>query len=799
MTRVSGQYWRFILMTLVLLAGLSLGACVTSSKYVEQSRELAASGDWDKSVQLLQKASEKNPADPEIKLMLARARTNASNAHMARGDEFMQKGLFEEAVREFQISIAFDPGNVRSEALIKRTKRLRESRFLFEKGQKLLKAEEYAKAREALQQAVKLNPDNGPAQKALAAFRKEVKRPPRFDLKLKSTAPISLKFKKTPVTNVFEVLSKLTGINFIFDKDISETKVTLFMTDVSLDRFLDVLLRTNNLAGKLVDARTMIIYPKTPAKTKEYEDLQIRTFYLSNLDVKKAVGLLAKILNSKDIIANEKLNALVIRGPAELIRIASKIIEANDRPTAEVLLNVEILEVTRTKERQLGLDINPSSITLGVGESSPIIKKDSSFAPNASLYALGHITNKELLLSIPTATLNLLKQDADTRTLASPQVRVKNGEKAAIHVGERVPLRVNRRIDTTGVVTNDYQYQDIGVKVEAEPVLNLNDEISLKLSLEVSSLGANLGTADEPQYAIKTRKTNTVLTMRDGEPIIIGGLISDEERQTVRRIPLLGDIPVIGVLFSNLDKSKVETDILMAITPIITRTKDIPSRDVSEIWSGQETDFSRRVPYESYAAETGAYYSQPKGVGTSAKKTVPENAKNIISENKTGRPGPAFPEPAPVQKENPSLVALPPGKVMEPRDRPEPSLPARAEPARPESKAKPMAQPNGAKTGPSSQLEGEKYKWPSDVQYSIHVSSYADRKEAVNRLERLEREKYDCFLVPIDIPGMGFFFRIFVGGFHSYESASSRCRDLRGKSGFPSDIHVADRRWAFGG
>jgi general secretion pathway protein D len=632
MARVRGKYRRFILIALVLFAGLGSGACVTSSKYVQESRKFASSGDWDRSVQVLQKAHDKNPADPEVKLMLARARSNASIKHMAKGEKLIQEGLLEEAIKEFQISIAFNPGNVRSEALIKRTKGFRESRFLFRKGEKLLKAGEYAKARDAFQQAIKLNPNNMNAQKALASFRKEEKQPPRFRLKLKSSAPVSLKFKKTPVTNVFEVLSKLTGINFIFDKDISESKVTLFMTDVSLDRFLDVLLRTNNLVGKLVDANTMIIYPNTPAKTKEYEDLRIRTFYLANLKVKKAVGLLSKILNSKDIIANEKLNALVIRGSGEMIKIASKIIEANDRPSAEVLLNVEILEVKRTKERQLGLDINPTSITFGIGESSPKISKDSSFVPNVSLHALGKITNRELLLSIPTATLNLLKQDADTKTLASPQVRVKNGEKATIHVGERVPLRVNRRIDTTGVVTNDFQYQDIGVKVEVEPNVNLNDEISLKLSLEVSALGANLGTADEPQYAISTRKTNTVLTMRDGEPVIIGGLISDEERQTIRKIPLLGDIPVIGVLFSNLDKTKVETDILMAITPIITRTQDIPSRDVSEIWSGKERNFSQREPYESYAEQEGAYYMRPKGVKAFAKKRILEKAKNTITE-----------------------------------------------------------------------------------------------------------------------------------------------------------------------
>jgi general secretion pathway protein D len=799
MARVRGKYRRLILITLALFAGIGSGACVTSSKYVEQSKELAVSGDWDRSVQLLQKAHDRNPGDLEIKLMLKRARSNASIKHMARGEKFLQQGLLEEAMQEFQTSIAFNPGNIRSAALIEKTKDFRQSRFLFEKGQKLLKAGEYAKARDAFEQAIKLNPNNLSAQKALAAFRKNEKEPPRFRLKLRSTAPVSLKFKKTPITNVFEVLSKLTDINFIFDKDIPETKVTLFMTDVSLDRFLDVLLRTSNLAGKLVDARTMIIYPNTPAKIKEYEDLQIRTFYLSNLKVKDAVSLLTKILNSRDIIANEKLNALVIRGPEALIKIASKIIEANDRPTPEVLLNVEILEVTRTKERQLGLDINPTSITFGIGENSPHIRADSSFAPNVSLHALGKITNRELLLSIPTATLNLLKQDADTKTLASPQIRVNNGEKATIHVGERVPLQVNRRIDTTGVVTYDYQYQDIGVKVEAQPNVNFNDEISLKLSLEVSALGANLGTIDDPEYSITTRETNTVLTMRDSEPVIIGGLIQDEERKTVTRVPLLGDIPIIGTLFSSLDKSKVQTDILMAITPIIIRSQDIPSRNVSEIWSGKESDFSQSVPYESIAEQEAAYYMRPKGVKGPAKKANLEKAKSVIAEAKETPPPVAPPQSGAVHSPSPGPVPLSPGKVMKPHGGPEHAQAARSAPEPSEKQTKSMVQQKEANTPLSSKPEEKKYQWPSDVQYSIHVSSYASRSEAMNRLEHLAHEKYDCFLVPVDIPGMGFYFRIFVGGFHDYASATARLKNLRGKRGFPPDIHVADRRWAFGG
>jgi general secretion pathway protein D len=800
MACVMGEQKNAIVITLLLGAFLLLHGCADTSQYVEKGRELGSTGQWDESVEVLRKAQKENPSDQEINLMLARAKTRASMHHMAQGEAFLRNGSYEKASKEFRSSIRFSPGNVRAEVLLKRAKAFQESDSLFKQGKRFLQDKEYVKARMAFQEAVTLNPENKDAKRALDAYRKEMERPPRFRLKPRNNAPVSLRFKKTPITNVFEVLSRLSGINFIFDKDIKETKVTLFMTDVPIVRFLEVLLRSNNLAGKLVNDKTMIIYPNAPAKIKEYEDLQIRTFYLSNLKVKDAVGLLSKILKTKDIIANEKLNALVIRGPKELIQVASKLIEANDRPPAEVLLNVEILEVSRSKEKQLGLDVTSNTIKFGIGESSPVVDADSVFAPNVSTYALGKITNKELLLSLPQATLSLLKQDADTRTLASPQVRVKNGEKATIHIGERIPLRTNRRVDTTGVVTFDYQYQDIGVKVNTEPIVNRNDEVSLKLGLEVSSLGPNLGTTDDPQYSIKTRRADSVVTIRDGEPVIIGGLISDEDRKTVRKVPLLGDIPIIGYLFSNLDKSKMETDILMSITPVIIRSEDIPAKEVSEIWSGKENDFSLKEPYDSYAERKDKYYTLPKSLREVAGKVPskdpenspdgavnlkmpapPENTEKPFSDEarreKSAAPIPVPAAPAPV---NSTSVQAPKGSQTE-----------EAKPTEKELRKE--------KKGEPSEVLHQKYFWPGSVRYSIHVNSYPSKGEAEERLQRLTRENFDCFLVPVDIPGMGFFYRIFVGRFSDYRSAFSTCEGLKGKKGFASDIHVADRRWAFGG
>ncbi len=555
----------------------------------------------DAEVEKHTRSLQENPLDAEGMLLLNNAKQNASLAHMQRAEALTSKKFFREALTELQISIAFYPGNSRAVELIDKLKRMRESLFYTEKGERLVKSGSFNKARDAFLNALELDPDNKRAGEALEQYRKSEDEMPEYSLDLRSHAPVSFKFKKTPVINVFEIISKLTGVNFIFDKDVKESKVTLFMTDVKFDQFLSVLLSTNNLASKLINSKTILIYPDTPMKGKIYDELMVETFYLSHLKAKNAVAILSKIVKTKNVIANNELNSITIRGKRDEVEMASRIIEANDRVHSEVVLNVEILEVSRTREKNLGLSIS-DSITLGVSRTSSGIENSADsvmgFAPMASLNDISDITSKELYLSLPTATLMLLKQDGDTKILAKPQIRVSNYSKATILIGERIPLRSNRKVQTDGSITYDYQYQDVGIKLVTEPVITRYDQINLKLNLEISSLGNNVGTKDDLQYAIKTKSTTTVLTIHDGDTVILGGLIQDENRETIKKIPLLGDIPILGRLFTSVNKENVETDIIMTITPVIIRSQDIPRRDLLSFWSGNEKNISLKKPFE---------------------------------------------------------------------------------------------------------------------------------------------------------------------------------------------------------
>lgn len=795
MKRFSCKKYKAFIVLLPIITGICLSGCVNST-YMRLGQQYASSSDWDKSVQAFQEALTENPDDPEIQLLLLRSKKNASNAHLANGEALLNNNRFDEAITEFQMSMAFDSSNLKAESFLKKAKSMKESDHYLKIGQNLEKGQNYSQAREAFQKAIELYPENDVARSALARYKKtEEKPPPKYPLNLETEKPISLKFKNTPILNIFEVVTKLTGVNFIFDKDVKETKATLFLSNVSFDEFMEIFLRTNQLSATMVNEKTLLVYPDTDQKAKEYEDLQIRTFYLAHLDVKKAAAMLSKILKSQDISENEALNALVIRGPKEKLEVASKILEANDRPSSEVTLNVEILEVSRTKEQQLGLDFPDSvGISLG-GPTLDFYTPGSATAPpsgGASVATLRKISDDNALISIPTATLHLLKGDDDTKILAKPQIRVKNGEKAKIHIGERIPLRTNRRTDTTGAVTYDYQYQDVGIKLNAEPVINVHDEIVLRLTLEISSLGSNVGTTDDPQYSINTRIVESVMSVRTGESVIIGGLISDEERKAVRKIPFLGEIPLFGYIFSNFDIEDLQKDILMAITPLIIRSQEIPDASISQVWSGKEKDFSLKGPYEGPVDQDDVFRDHPMD----EPEGLPDEALNNLPEDLPATAPPGALQPEDERESLPPLrddLSPPPQTSIN-----NPEEISRLEPNKAEEKMamnrKPSPEKTTAQGNDIPMISGQ-----NPFSFTIQVNSYIHKKDAEERVKNLTQLGYDCFSHSGYIPSKDrVVYRVFVGKFTDLKSAKNMCKEMMSKKDFRKDIYVVNYHWALG-
>jgi general secretion pathway protein D len=323
---------------------------------------------------------------------------------------------------------------------------------------------------------------------------------------------------------VFEALSRTSGINVLLDKDVRpDIKVSIFVRDVSVEDAIDLILLQCQLEKKIVSDNTVFIYPNTPAKIKDYQDLKIRSFHLTNADPKQMLTMIKTLLKTKDIFIHEKTNSIVMRDTPDAIRLAEKMVVDQDMAEPEVMLEVEVLEVSTTRLQELGIKW-PSSFTL----STP--------ATAATLGQMRGLAGDDLVATPLSASLNLKLEEGDTNVLASPRIRVRNREKAKIMIGSRVPVITNAVTPVaTGspVITGSVQYLDVGLKLEVEPDIHLDNEVVIKVGLDVSSIIKDVPNEKSGTlaYEVGTRNASTVLRLKDGETQILAGLISDEDRR----------------------------------------------------------------------------------------------------------------------------------------------------------------------------------------------------------------------------------------------------------------------------
>jgi len=414
-------------------------------------------------------------------------------------------------------------------------------------------------------------------------------------LQAKFRKQVTLQFRDADIKMVFEALSRASGINVLLDKDIKAgVKASIFVKNVSVIDAIDLLLMQNQLAKKVISDDTLFIYPNTPAKLKDYQDLKIRSFHLVNADPKLMMTLIKDMLKTKDVFINEKTGSLVMRDTPEAIRLAEKMIHDQDIAEPEVMLEVEVLEVSKTRLTQIGVQF-PGQIAMSpIASLVPAASAGAVTTTQLTLDSLRRINGASIGVSpIPSLTLNAMLQDGDTNILSSPRIRVRNRDKAKIMIGERVPMITNSLTpQTTGsaVVTGTVQYQDVGLKLEVEPDIHLDHEVSIKLGLEVSSLGSPVtNAAGSVVYRVGTRNTSTVLRLKDGETQILAGLIKDDETNTSDKVPALGEMPLLGRLFSNKNGNKTKTEIILSITPHIVGNVRVPDAREEEYWTGTET------------------------------------------------------------------------------------------------------------------------------------------------------------------------------------------------------------------
>jgi general secretion pathway protein D len=585
--------------------------CAGGLTAFNKGQKLEDQGKLDEAVMKYAAASAANPDVSEYRIGFLRAGEKAARVHFNKGEEYLAAKKYDEALREYQTAYTMDPSLERAGQMSGRLIKIRNSRVFFRDGEEYEKNRKMREALSSYKKAAGLDPDYVEAKEAVARLLNSRKtKLDGYEINLKSVKPITLKFRDARIKEVFNILSQLSGINFVFDEGMKDQNVTIFLENATFQQALDILTGMNKLGKKVLNESTIILYPKSPEKSKQYEDLIVQTFLLNKLDAKKAVNLIRTMLPAKKIYVNEDINALVIRDTPEAIDVARKILEANDIPDAELVLDVEIMEVSKGNADNFGLVLSKYQVSTAAFKPDGNPLSDSLATSSLSATNLLNAFNWRGFngfLTVPNAAYNFEKTLANGQTLANPKIRVKNREKSKFNVGTRVPITTTSTTGTTGGFAVNVQYVDVGVKVNAEPTVQLNDDINIKLSLEVSSVISKqtVGGSDSSTtvVTIGTRNLDTVLSLKDGETSIIGGLLQDNRSDSKKKISILGDIPILGPLLTGTNKTNDKTELILAITPHIVRAITVPDADVAAFWSGKEDDPSTADPYASFIQE----------------------------------------------------------------------------------------------------------------------------------------------------------------------------------------------------
>lgn len=556
-----------------------------------------------------------------------------------RAEREMRRENLDEAVLNYSKAVALEPGNTRFAVALERAK-LKSAAMHFQKGKRLFDSGQVELAIAEFQQTLLLNPGhqyaNNEMDRAIRELRRRQSTPSSIEqlkeearrkdlgppkLNPQSNIPILLNFQDVEVSKIFEAMSKASGINYIFDDKVDLQKpMTIEIGNVSLEKALDIMMLQTKNFYMVIDEYTLLVAPDTRQKRQEYEDQVIRTFFLSNAETKTVVTLLRSLLQSRQIAENPELNSITLKDTPAKVAIAERIINANDKAKGEVLIDVELLEINRSVSQTLGIDLSSKTLSLTFGDGSESVPLNNF----DSLKQRGNWT----IGVIPSVVLNFLKSDAETKLIAKPQLRVAEGERAEILIGDRIPIpttsfNTSQTVGGNIVPITSFTYQNVGITVQIEPRVHHNKEITLTVQVEISQVSGFVDAGQgQSQPIIGTRQIQTVIRLRDGETNLLAGLIQRTDQDTVTGIPGLTDIPGLRRVFSNNQTQNQTTDIVMTLTPRIIRVPDITEEDLLTLWVGTEENMRLRGPARN-ALNQSPFRSEEPDVPAPAAEPTP--------------------------------------------------------------------------------------------------------------------------------------------------------------------------------
>lgn len=578
------------------------GCAYFNSPDVKRGDQQLAAGNWEEASLAYKQALKDDPFNPTLQGKYTMARERAAASYEERGRAYLKEHQPDLAMEQFKRALTIEPSSSEHQSGLLEALRLTEARGQNREADRLAQLGRADEAMEAYARAAELDPSFKEPLESISRLTEEQQALNRDD---RRKQPVTLRFRNAGLKEVLEGIGKAGGINLIFDKDVRNDPVTISIQDTPFEEAFNLILNSNSLFAHTVSAGVMIVSPNTRQKQEQYQDLMIRTFYLSNAKAKDMVVLLKSMLDSKRMHANEQLNTIVIRDQPEKLEMAEKIILANDRLDSEVLFDVEVLEVDRTVNQTYGLTY-PKSVAAAVVPPGFTGTIAGDIGQQFTLRQLTSLGQDSYLFKLPTnVQLDFFKQITDAKTLASPKIRVVNNKKAEVNIGDKQPILLSTTnvlpgqaatgaVPTTSTVTS-IEFRDTGVKLTVEPSIHLGNELSLKMKIEVVSLGERVTLQLNPpitQFKFGNRSAETMLNVRDGETIVLGGLIQEQDQKTRITIPWIGDLPFIGNFFSSFVTQRVTTEVILTITPHIIQGMTPPGLSKQVFWSGTDSTYA---------------------------------------------------------------------------------------------------------------------------------------------------------------------------------------------------------------
>lgn len=603
-----------------------------------------------------------------------------------RANHAFSEGRYEDATREYQSILRKDPGNVQARNGYRRAAPLAATEHI-EKAKVLKSRGQLDETAMELKRALLLDPNNVIAMDELAIMQMDEQRRKAREsaedystakAKADASAPmqlnprsiegISLTFnKKTSLKEIFSILSKASGINIIPHTSFQDMQVQIDMQGLNFQRALDTLMLQNDLFYKKLDDKTIMIFKVNPQNRELYENHLIRTFYLSNAEVDGVRQILQTIIPQVKLFTDKRLNAVTIKAKPNELVIAEHIVDQLDKAKPEVMVYLELLEVTESSAEQVGL-LPVISPTDGLGGGSGIFRLgatiDNTGSFNQNKGAL-RISKADLRFLFPSIALDVLKSNGDAKLVASPNVRVLSGETGEVNIGEKIsvtqsalslPSSATGQAGTGGLgglggllgggAQTQFNYEDVGVKIKVEPRVHNNGDITMKIDAEITTLKA-ASTPGRPDLG--KRSIKTMARLRDGETAVFGGLLKEEEQKSLQGIWGITDIPVIGKLLGNTRKNKAKTDVLLTIRTVLVRKSTFTAEDLEafdpDLATSKAGPFSEKTESVSEDLKQGKNLPPAKPAGPAVPPVAPPAAPTPAA------PAAAVPPPPPVKAE----------------------------------------------------------------------------------------------------------------------------------------------------